>query len=171
MLKQMMFKNFLVLLNWFASNSLRSDDMSNAVGTLKEEMRMLDSLIIKAAEHAKVPAGGQDDFYFFDAVAPIIEKDSINFDIAFRKNRYEKGETQDYINCPMTKEQYDVFYNELIKVEAIAKRGENTLLFGPMKPQGLTAPNGVKPYAVVQLRQDNASDTLYNLVGFQTNLK
>ncbi|WP_031542958.1 methylenetetrahydrofolate--tRNA-(uracil(54)-C(5))-methyltransferase (FADH(2)-oxidizing) TrmFO [Mesoplasma photuris] len=235
------------------SNSLRSDDLLNAVGTLKEEMRMLDSLIIKAAEFARVPAGGSlavdreifsnyitkvleenelinifdqeideiekdaitliasgpltteslqnkinsllgsDDFYFFDAVAPIIKKESINMEIAFRKNRYEKGETEDYINCPMNKEQYDLFYNELINaetsiahleddqtlkyfegcmpVEGMAKRGEKTLLFGPMKPQGLRNLDGTNNYAVVQLRQDDAIDSLYNIVGFQTNLK
>ncbi|AJM71815.1 methylenetetrahydrofolate--tRNA-(uracil(54)-C(5))-methyltransferase (FADH(2)-oxidizing) TrmFO [Mycoplasma yeatsii] len=237
------------------SNSLRSDDLNNAVGTLKQEMRMLDSLIMKSAELARVPAGGslavdrekfssfitntlkenknvtiydkevtdlkefkdqivlicsgpltteslqnqineivgKDDFYFFDAVAPIVTKDSINMDIAFRQNRYDKGDSQDYINCPMTKEEYEKFYNELINaeiaighleeesklkyfegcmpVEGMAKRGEQTLLFGPLKPQGLTRPDGVKPYAVVQLRQDDAKDSLYNIVGFQTNLK
>ncbi|WP_027048005.1 methylenetetrahydrofolate--tRNA-(uracil(54)-C(5))-methyltransferase (FADH(2)-oxidizing) TrmFO [Mesoplasma syrphidae] len=235
------------------SNSLRSDDLLNAVGTLKEEMRLLDSLIIKAAEFARVPAGGslavdrekfseyvtdaistnpkikiidqevsefehntvtlvasgplttesmqnqinnllgKDDFYFYDAVAPIITKDSINMNIAFKKNRYEKGDTEDYINCPMTKSQYEHFYNELISaelaighlegedsfkyfegcmpVEGMAKRGEKTLLFGPMKPQGLRNLDGTTNYAVVQLRQDDAKDSLYNIVGFQTNLK
>lgn len=136
---------------------------------------------------------GNDYFYFFDAVAPIVKKDSINMDIVYRKNRYEKGETQDYLNAPMTLEQYDHFYNELINaesstehlegeradkffegcmpVEVMAKRGKETLTFGPMKPVGLRTPDGVTPHAVVQLRQDNAADEFYNLVGFQTNLK
>ncbi|WP_434341634.1 methylenetetrahydrofolate--tRNA-(uracil(54)-C(5))-methyltransferase (FADH(2)-oxidizing) TrmFO [Mycoplasma putrefaciens] len=252
-------KNPVQVSNYFAelvcSNSLRSNDLNNAVGTLKQEMRMLDSLIIKAAELSQVPAGGslavdrdkfsqfitntlienknisifdqeitdleqfkdqmilicsgplttellqnqinqlvgKDDFYFFDAVAPIVTKDSINMKIAFRQNRYDKGETQDYINCPMTQQEYQDFYQQLINaeiaishlkdddqlkyfegcmpIEALAKRGEQTLLFGPLKPQGLTKPDGTKAYAVVQLRQDDAKDSLYNLVGFQTNLK
>ncbi|PPE05232.1 methylenetetrahydrofolate--tRNA-(uracil(54)-C(5))-methyltransferase (FADH(2)-oxidizing) TrmFO [Williamsoniiplasma lucivorax] len=235
------------------SNSLRSNELTNAVGTLKAEMRLLNSLIIQAAEFAQVPAGASlavdrvkfsefitskvkqhpnikvveqevvdfdltiptiiasgplttpdlqtqiqklldnDDFYFFDAVAPIIKKESINMEIAFRKNRYEKGDTSDYINCPMNKTQYDQFYDALIHgevaishlageqelkyfegcmpVEAMAKRGPKTLLFGPMKPKGLRNLDGTNNYAVVQLRQDDAKDSLYNLVGFQTNLK
>ncbi|QGS51754.1 methylenetetrahydrofolate--tRNA-(uracil(54)-C(5))-methyltransferase (FADH(2)-oxidizing) TrmFO [Spiroplasma tabanidicola] len=249
-------KNSVQTLDLFAelvcSNTLRSTDLKNAVGTLKEEMRLLDSLIIKAAEFAKIPAGeslavdrkkfsqyitdtmkenqfinvmeqeiididssiptiiasgpltseklqesiskfvGKDYFYFFDAVSPIIKKDSINFDIVFRKNRYEKGETQDYLNCPMNKEQYTKFYNELINakitdthlkeekdlkvfegcmpVEVMAKRGFDTLTFGPLKPAGLRNLDGTNNFAVVQLRQDNAANDLYNLVGFQTNL-
>lgn len=229
------------------SNSLRSNDVKNAVGLLKEEMRLLDSLIMKVADETKLPAGSalavdretfskkitdtiyahpnievvceevtsilegptiiatgpltssslyesirslvkDDGLFFFDAAAPIIEKDSINFDIAYYKSRYDKG-TADYINCPMTKEQFETFYDALINaqttpikdfekeyyfdgcmpVEVMAKRGEQTLLYGPMKPVGLRH-NGNKPYAVVQLRQDNVSDSLYNIVGFQTHL-
>lgn len=130
--------------------------------------------------------------HFFDAIAPIIEKDSINFDIAFWASRYDKGEAS-YINCPMNKEQYENFYNILINaprierhdfekgakffesclpIEVLASRGEDTLRFGPMKPVGLVDKRtNEKNYAVVQLRQDNSAKTLYNLVGFQTNLK
>lgn len=235
------------------SNSLRSNELVNAVGTLKAELRCFDSLIMQAADYAQIPAGGslavdrelfgqfitnklrnnslieifdkeviaidfneptiiatgplttyglqkelqailgKNEFYFYDAVAPIISKESIDMNIAFRKNRYEKGETQDYINCPLTKEQYELFYKELLKgelaishleedkelkyfegcmpVEVMAKRGEQTLLFGPLKPKGLNGLDGKTNYAVVQLRQDNAKDSLYNMVGFQTNLK
>ncbi|WP_339034668.1 methylenetetrahydrofolate--tRNA-(uracil(54)-C(5))-methyltransferase (FADH(2)-oxidizing) TrmFO [Spiroplasma endosymbiont of Cantharis rufa] len=254
--KKTLKRNPVQKLDYFAelvcSNTLRSSDLKNAVGTLKEEMRMFDSLIIKAAEFAQIPAGGslavdrelfskfitdeiknnknievieeefkkidgtqitliasgpltsetlqseiskligQDYFYFFDAVAPIITKDSINMDIAFRKNRYEKGETQDYINCPMNREQYELFYKELVSaelapvhleseqnlkyfegcmpLEVMAKRGFDTLTFGPLKPAGLRNFDGTNNFAVVQLRQDNAADNLYNFVGFQTNL-
>ncbi|WP_104207965.1 methylenetetrahydrofolate--tRNA-(uracil(54)-C(5))-methyltransferase (FADH(2)-oxidizing) TrmFO [Mesoplasma corruscae] len=235
------------------SNSLRSNELTNAVGTLKEEMRLLDSFILSLAEKASVPAGGSlavdrkifsqlvtkeleknefieiinqefinipkdeitiicsgpltteslqeeliklmgsDDFYFYDAVAPIITKKSINMDIAYTKNRYDKGETKDYINCPMNEDEYNLFYKELINgevaighlpgeaelkyfegcmpVEAIAKRGIQTLVFGPMKPKGLNKPDGTRNHAVVQLRQDDANDELYNIAGFQTNLK
>ena len=129
---------------------------------------------------------GQDHMYFYEAAAPIIEASSINMDIAYRKSRYDQGDDS-YINCPFTKEQYDIFYNELINgqiaslhefdkvfegcmpIEVMAKRGEKTLRFGPLKPKGLEY-NGNKPYAVLQLRQDNVSATLYNMVGFQTNL-
>lgn len=129
---------------------------------------------------------GQDHMYFYDAAAPIIEASSINMDIAYKKSRYDQGDDS-YINCPFTKEQYDIFYNELINgqiaslhefdkvfegcmpIEVMAKRGEKTLRFGPLKPKGLEY-NGNKPYAVLQLRQDNVSATLYNMVGFQTNL-
>ena len=133
-----------------------------------------------------------DYLYFFDAIAPIIEKDSINFDIAFWASRYDKGEAS-YINCPMNKEQYEKFYNILINaprielktfekgakffesclpVEVLASRGVDTLRFGPMKPVGLIDKRtGEENYAVVQLRQDNSAKTLFNLVGFQTNLK
>lgn len=249
-------RNPVQKLDYFAelvcSNTLRSTDFKNAVGTLKDEMRLFDSLIIKAAEFAQIPAGGslavdrdvfskyitdkmhenknievieqefkeidpnqitliasgpltsedlqteiakligQDYFYFFDAVAPIITKDSINMEIAFRKNRYEKGETQDYINCPMNREEYELFYNELVNaqlapvhleseknlkyfegcmpVEVMAKRGFDTLTYGPLKPAGLRNLDGTNNFAVVQLRQDNAADDLYNFVGFQTNL-
>ncbi|WP_339029462.1 methylenetetrahydrofolate--tRNA-(uracil(54)-C(5))-methyltransferase (FADH(2)-oxidizing) TrmFO [Spiroplasma endosymbiont of Cantharis nigra] len=254
--KKTLKRNPVQKLDYFAelvcSNTLRSSDLKNAVGTLKEEMRMFDSLIIKAAEFSQIPAGGslavdrelfskyitdemknnknievieeefkkidetqitliasgpltsetlqseiskligQDYFYFFDAVAPIITKDSINMDIAFRKNRYEKGETQDYINCPMNREQYELFYKELVSaelapihleseqnlkyfegcmpLEVMAKRGFDTLTFGPLKPAGLRNFDGTNNFAVVQLRQDNAADNLYNFVGFQTNL-
>ena len=133
-----------------------------------------------------------DYLYFFDAIAPIVEKDSINFDIAFWASRYDKGEAS-YINCPMNKEQYERFYNILVNaprielktfeknakffesclpVEVLASRGVDTLRFGPMKPVGLVDKRtGEENYAVVQLRQDNSAKTLFNLVGFQTNLK
>ena len=129
---------------------------------------------------------GQDHMYFYDAAAPIIEASSIDMNIAYRKSRYDQGDDS-YINCPFTKEQYEVFYNELINgqianlhefdkvfegcmpIEVMAKRGEKTLRFGPLKPKGLDY-NGIRPYAVLQLRQDNVSATLYNMVGFQTNL-
>ena len=130
-----------------------------------------------------------DYLYFFDAIAPIIEKDSIDFSKAYYKSRYDEEGEGDYINCPMNKEEFFNFYNELINAkvievkdvdkeiyfegcmpfEVMAKRGIKTLLFGPMKPVGL-AKEGIKPYAVVQLRKDNAIDTLYNIVGFQTHL-
>ncbi|GEL06883.1 FADH(2)-oxidizing methylenetetrahydrofolate--tRNA-(uracil(54)-C(5))-methyltransferase TrmFO [Salisediminibacterium halotolerans] len=134
---------------------------------------------------------GEEHLYFYDAAAPIIETDSINRDKAYLKSRYDKGEAA-YINCPMTKEEFETFYNALINaetvpvkefekemffegcmpIEVMAKRGEKTLLFGPMKPVGLEDPKtGERPYAVVQLRQDNASGTLYNIVGFQTHMK
>jgi len=134
---------------------------------------------------------GTEYLYFFDAVAPIITAESINYDVVFRASRYGKGD-DDYLNCPMTKEEYDRFYDALITaevheqkdfereiyfegcmpVEAMAGRGRKTLAFGPMKPVGLIDPRtGKQPYAVVQLRQDNAAATLYNMVGFQTHLK
>ena len=129
---------------------------------------------------------GFDDFYFYDAHAPIIYADSINYDIAYLKSRYDKGEAS-YYNCPFTKEEFDKFYNELINaeclgvedpkvfegcmpIEVMAKRGPDTLRFGPMKPVGLRRPDGTAPYAVVQLRQDDAAKSMYNLVGFQTHL-
>lgn len=229
------------------SNSFRSDDVYNAVGLLKNEMRNLDSLIMKFADKNKVKAGSalavdrdnfskqitdflkshpnieiineekkeidlnkptiicagplcsdelslsisklvdKDYLYFYDAVAPIVTKDSIDFSKAYYKSRYDKGD--DYINCPLTKEEFLAFYNELINAktaeiknfekeiyfqgcmpfEQMAKQGFKTLLFGPMKPVGLEY-NGFKPYAVVQLRQDNAISSLYNIVGFQTHL-
>ena len=242
--------NYDGLAELVCSNSLRADSLSNAVGLLKEEMRMLDSLIIKCADKNKVPAGGalavdrikfsddvtnciqnhpninliseevvkipqdknviiasgpltsdalsidiqnffgNDYLHFFDAAAPIVTFDSINMDVAFFASRYDKG-TPDYINCPMSKEQYELFYNELINaecahlhgfennvfegcmpVEVMAKRGNQTLLFGPLKPVGLVDPRtNARSYAVVQLRKDNADGTLYNIVGFQTHLK
>ncbi|MQQ80583.1 methylenetetrahydrofolate--tRNA-(uracil(54)-C(5))-methyltransferase (FADH(2)-oxidizing) TrmFO [Lactococcus lactis] len=241
------------------SNSLRGAAITNAVGLLKEEMRRLDSVIIKAAEVTQVPAGGAlavdregfsdfvtrevsnhplvevireeitdlpedeitiiatgpltsdklaekihefngaDGFYFYDAAAPIIDANSINFEKVYKKSRYDKGEA-DYINCPMTKEEFQDFQEALISaeevplnsfedlkvfegcmpIEEMAKRGYKTMLFGPMKPVGLEYPEDYKgprdgdfktPYAVVQLRQDNASASLYNIVGFQTHLK
>lgn len=231
------------------SNSLRSNALTNAVGVMKEEMRMFDSLIMKVADETSVPAGSalavdresfsqiitdtiknhplvevvekevleipegnvivatgpltsdglsksiqemfhQDYFYFYDAAAPIVTKESINFNKAYYKSRYDKGEA-DYINCPMNKEEFDAFYQALINAETaelkefeeekyfegcmpfeeIARRGEKTLLFGPMKPVGLEMPDGQRPYAVVQLRQDDAAASLYNIVGFQTHLK
>ena len=131
---------------------------------------------------------GEEYFYFFDAAAPIIEKDSVNFDIAYYKSRYDKGENE-YINCPMTEDEFNLFYDELMKAEVVkpkdfeekffegcmpfeemARRGKQTLLFGPMKPVGLSKPDGTRPYAVVQLRQDNVQASLYNIVGFQTHL-
>jgi methylenetetrahydrofolate--tRNA-(uracil-5-)-methyltransferase len=129
---------------------------------------------------------GFDDFYFYDAQAPIIYADSINYDIAYLKSRYDKGEAS-YYNCPFTKEEFEIFYKELINaeclgvedpkvfegcmpIEVMAKRGEDTLRFGPMKPVGLRKPDGTAPYAVVQLRQDDAAKSMYNLVGFQTHL-
>lgn len=229
------------------SNSLRADGLNNAVGVLKKEMEMNNSLIIKFAREHQVPAGGslavdregfskaiteyiesqplieivreevteipagptiiasgpltssclsqkiqdllqKDYFYFYDAAAPIIEKESIDFSKAYMKSRYDKGDAE-YINCPMTKEEFEAFYDALINAEVvkpkdfeekffegcmpfeeIARRGQQTLLFGPMKPVGLEK-DGQRPYAVVQLRQDNAVGSLYNIVGFQTHLK
>lgn len=134
---------------------------------------------------------GNENLYFFDAAAPIVTLESVDMNSAYRASRYGKGD-DDYINCPMTKEEYEVFYKELIAaetaeikevdktvvfegcmpVETMAKRGEETLLYGPLKPVGLPDPKtGEEPYAVVQLRQDNKEGTLYNLVGFQTHLK
>lgn len=134
---------------------------------------------------------GEDYLYFYDAAAPIIEKESIDMSKVFMASRYDKGEAA-YLNCPMTEEEFNRFYDELIAAEAVplkefekeiffegcmpievmAKRGRQTMLFGPMKPVGLTNPHtGKKPYAVVQLRQDNGAATLYNIVGFQTHLK
>ena len=230
------------------SNSLRADGLNNAVGVLKEEMRMNDSLIIKFAREHKVPAGGslavdregfakaiteyisshplveviheevtqipegptiiasgpltseplsnaikellhEDYFYFYDAAAPIVTKDSIDFDKAYYKSRYDKGDAE-YINCPMTEEEFDAFYDALMQAEVVkpkdfeeiffegcmpfeemARRGKQTLLFGPMKPVGLEKDGGKRSHAVVQLRQDNAVGSLYNIVGFQTHLK
>ncbi len=165
-----------------ASGPLTSPDLSNALGKLS----------------------GEEHLYFFDAIAPIVNYDSINMEIAFRASRYGKGEQDegDYINCPFTKEEYETFVNALLEaerielrsfedairegvkagahhffegclpVEIIAERGYDSLAFGPMRPVGLTDPRtGRRPYAVVQLRQDNLAGNLYNLVGFQTNLR
>lgn len=233
------------------SNSLRANGLTNAVGVLKEEMRMLDSLVIGSADRNAVPAGGalavdrdgfsgeitntlhehplitvvneeiqeiptdgivviatgpltspalstqikdlmgEEYFYFYDAAAPIVEKESIDMNKVYLASRYDKGEAA-YLNCPMNEEEFDRFYDALIAaevaelkefekeiyfegcmpIEVMMKRGKQTALFGPMKPVGLVNPHtGELPYAVVQLRQDNAAGTLYNLVGFQTHLK
>ena len=230
------------------SNSLRSNMLSNAIGVLKEEMRLLGSLIIEAAYASEVPAGsalavdrelfsgyiteklrnhplvevteipggvtviatgpltsealsesigkliGDDYLHFFDAAAPIVSFDSIDMSKAFYASRYNKGEAS-YINCPFTKEEYERFYEALITaeeaelkdfekagqltvfegcmpVEVMAKRGHDTLLFGPMKPVGIEVPQtGKEAYAIVQLRQENAEKSMYNIVGFQTHLK
>ena len=235
------------------SNSFKSNTITNACGLLKEELRKLDSLLIKIADKTSVPAGqalavdreifskkvteeieknpnieiireefskidekngitiiatgpltsqkmseeiirltGKNKLAFYDAAAPIIEKDSINFDIAFYGDRYGKEGDSSYINLPMNKQEYEEFYNELINAEVVtlhefekkeifegcmpieimAKRGIDTIRFGPLKPVGFTDPrNNTRPYAIVQLRQDNTEGTLYNMVGFQTNLK
>lgn len=229
------------------SNSLRSDSITNGVGLLKEELRRLDSLILRCADAARLPAGSalavdrnafsgaiteailkhplitvireeiteipegpvlfatgpltsdalaetlksklnNESLYFYDAAAPIIEKDSIDMSIAYVKSRYDEGDG-DYINCPMTRDQFDAFYAEVLMskhvplrqfekeiyfegcmpFEEMARRGKQTLLFGPMKPVGLEK-DGKRPYAVVQLRQDDAAASLYNVVGFQTHL-
>ena len=238
------------------SNSFRSDDFeANAVGVLHEEMRRSGSLIMKAAEETRVPAGGAlavdrdafsqlvtnaitgnplitvlreeitdpaaidakiviiatgpltsdglsqnirkltgtEQMAFFDAIAPIIHFDSIDFEKAWFQSRYDKGDGKDYINLPMSKDQYDGFIDALISgekvsfkeweentpyfegclpIEVMAERGPQTLSYGPMKPVGLTNPHNptVKPHAIVQLRQDNKLGTLWNMVGFQTKL-
>ncbi|MBR0319803.1 MAG: methylenetetrahydrofolate--tRNA-(uracil(54)-C(5))-methyltransferase (FADH(2)-oxidizing) TrmFO [Clostridia bacterium] len=231
------------------SNSLRSDRLQNAVGLLKEEMRVLGSLIMEAAEHARVPAGGAlavdrqafsgyiteklknhplvtvveeevteipespviiatgpltsdamsdaiarlpgiSTLNFYDAAAPIVSRESLDMTKVFRQSRYDRGD--DYLNCPMDREEYERFVRELVNaetapvhgfeekhvfegcmpVESMARRGMQTLAFGPLKAAGLKDPRtGKMPYAVVQLRQDDAANTLVNLVGFQTRLK
>lgn len=235
------------------SNSFKSNLITNACGLLKEELRMLDSLLIKCADKTRVPAGqalavdreafsnlvtknieempnievireeysgnieedgitiiatgpltspkmaeyiskltGKGRLFFYDAAAPIIEKDSIDMNIAFYGDRYGKAGDSSYINLPMNKEEYELFYNELVNaevvelhnfekkeifegcmpVEVMAKRGIDTMRFGMLKPVGFTDPRtGCRPYALVQLRQDNSEGNLYNMVGFQTNLK
>lgn len=256
------------------SNSFKSNLLTNACGLLKEELRRLDSLLIKIADETRVPAGqalavdresfskkvtceleknefieiirkeivdieslakegiviiatgpltseglaknigkitGEDKLYFYDAAAPIVNKDSINFKIAFYGDRYsqekkkdesieewkkrlaiQEKDEQSYINLPMNQEEYEKFWNELVKaevvtlhefekreifegcmpVEIMAKRGIDTLRFGPLKPVGFDDPRtGRRPYALVQLRQDNKQASIYNIVGFQTNLK
>ena len=234
------------------SNSLRANNIENAVGLLKEELRRMDSLIMRCADENQVPAGGalavdrekfssqitqiltshplveviyeevteipedeitiiatgpltdgamaeyvkqatsQDDLYFYDAAAPIVTAESINYDKAFWASRYDKGDA-DYLNCPMTEEEYNAFYDALISaevietkefekakffegcmpIEAIASRGRQTLLFGPMKPVGLIDHRYEEKefYAVVQLRKDNQEGTLFNIVGFQSRMK
>lgn len=256
------------------SNSFKSNLLTNACGLLKEELRRLDSLLIKIADETRVPAGqalavdresfskkvtceleknefieiirkeivdieslakegiviiatgpltseglaknigkitGEDKLYFYDAAAPIVNKDSINFKIAFYGDRYsqekkkdesieewkkrlaiQEDDEQSYINLPMNQDEYEKFWNELVKaevvtlhdfekkeifegcmpVEIMAKRGIDTLRFGPLKPVGFDDPRtGRRPYALVQLRQDNKQASIYNIVGFQTNLK
>lgn len=228
------------------SNSLRSDRIENAVGLLKAELRILGSLVLRAADETRVPAGGAlavdregfsaritgiirthpnitihseevtsipetpaiiatgpltsdalaediarltgEPLHFYDAAAPIVTYDSLDRSKVFRASRYGRGD--DYLNCPMTREEYEAFYRALIgaetaelhefetprvfegcmPVEVMAKRGEQTLCFGPLKPVGLEVA-GKEPYAVVQLRQDDKDGRLFNLVGFQTNLK
>ena len=233
------------------SNSLRGAGLENAVGLLKEEMRRLDSLILRCADATAVPAGGAlavdrhgfakmvtdsilnhpnitvrcgevtdipegdvviasgpltsdaladklaalfgeaDTLHFFDAAAPLVSFDSVDMSSAYFASRYDKG-TPDYINCPLDKDEYTAFWSALVEAEAaevhgfedkcvfegcmpvevMARRGEDTLRFGPLKPRGLPDPKtGREPYAVVQLRKDNADGTIYNLVGFQTHLK
>lgn len=168
------------------------------VTDLKKFLNGEDILIIasgpltegKLAEEIKNLTGG-DEFYFYDAAAPIVTFESINFEKAFKASRYDKGNDSAYINCPMTEEEYknfraalisaektkthdfekEIFFEGCLPIEVIASRGEDTLRFGPMKPVGLVDPRTEKiPYAVVQLRQDNSAATLYNLVGFQTHL-
>ena len=231
------------------SNSLRGDALTNAVGLLKEELRQLDSLILRAAEASRVPAGGAlavdreafsahvtkalsqspnvevvcrevteipqapciiatgpltsdalaeriaelpglGTLHFFDAAAPIVTLESLDMDKIYRASRYGRGD--DYLNCPMTRAEYDAFYEALIAaegasvhgfddtkvfegcmpIETMARRGRMVMAFGPMKPVGLPDPRtGREPFAVVQLRQDDAAATLYNIVGFQTRLK
>lgn len=232
------------------TNSLRANQITNAVGLLKEEMRRLNSLVMTSADANAVPAGGalavdRDDFsgqitttlrehpnieviaeelsefpegitvvatgpltspamaeqiqqlngaeglHFYDAAAPILTKESIDFDKVYLKSRYDKGEAA-YLNCPMTRDEFMAFRDALataeqaemhgfeddqvfegcMPIEVMARRGEKTMLFGPMKPVGLEDPKtNQRPYAVVQLRQDNAAGSLYNIVGFQTHLK
>lgn len=256
------------------SNSFKSNLLTNACGLLKEELRNLDSLLIKIADETSVPAGqalavdrdvfservtqeieknplieviheeitdineiakegiviiatgpltseklakqiasmtGEDKLYFYDAAAPIVTKESIDFDIAFYGDRYsqekkkeetiedwkkrleeQEGMEQSYINLPMNQEEYETFWKELVEAEVVtlhefekreifegcmpieimAKRGKDTLRFGPLKPVGFDDPRTAKrPYAVIQLRQDNKEASIYNMVGFQTNLK
>ena len=233
------------------SNSLRSDQLENAVGLLKEELRRLDSLILSCADATRVEAGGAlavdrhgfarmvterlrshpnitvvpgevtelpegevivasgpltsdalaerlkallgDDsaLHFYDAAAPLVSAESVDMERAWMGSRYDRG-TADYVNCPMTEEEYDAFWQALttaqeaevhgfedqrvfegcMPVEVMARRGRETLCYGPLKPRGLTDPRtGREPYAVVQLRRDNQEGSVYNLVGFQTHLR
>ena len=234
------------------SNSLRSDQLENAVGLLKEELRRMDSLILSCADATRVEAGGalavdrhgfaalvterirnhprirvvpgevaalpeqgevvvasgpltsdalaqelqkllgaDSDLHFYDAAAPLVSAESVDMDKAWFGSRYDRG-TADYVNCPMTEEEYDAFWQALttaqeaevhgfedkmvfegcMPVEVMARRGHDTLCYGPLKPRGLKDPRtGKEPYAVVQLRRDNAAGTVYNLVGFQTHLR
>ncbi len=169
------------------------------VEVIQEEIKKIDTSVPTIIATGPLTSGalceeikqlfGCDDFYFFDAQAPIIYANSVDYTKVYLKSRYDKG-VASYYNCPMTKEEFDRFYEALITaeevevkdfeikvfegcmpIEIMAKRGPQTLTFGPMKPVGLKTPNGDKPYAVVQLRQDDAAGQLYNLVGFQTHLK
>jgi len=232
------------------SNSLRSDRIENAVGLLKQEMRLLNSIVMACADRTRVPAGGalavdrtafsqavtssltdhqnidiinkevstlpeadaviiatgplssdaitstimdmtgSTRLFFYDAVAPILSGESINYDRAFMGSRYERG--SDYVNCPMDQQEYQAFYTELINaetadiygfeekyvfegcmpIESMAKRGAMTMAYGPLKPVGIIDPRtGLRPFAVVQLRQDDAAKSMFNIVGFQTRLK
>ncbi len=235
------------------SNSLKAKRVESAAGLLKEEMRYLDSLLVKCADSCAVPAGGAlavdrekfsslvseklksfeniefiskevveipdneisivatgpltsdalsqhiaarfgEHLSFYDAAAPIVSAESIDMDHAFFESRYQKGDGDDYLNCPLNKEEYEVFYNELVNaqrapvhdfdvrdpkvyegcmpIEVLAQRGVDTIRFGPMKPVGLRDPKtGHRPWAVLQLRKETKSGDMYNLVGFQTNLK
>lgn len=234
------------------SNSLKADRVNSAAGLLKEEMRRFDSILLRAADKARVPAGGalavdrnifsdtvtseiknnkniniiseevteipdgitviatgpltSDSFAktiysrfggglsFFDAAAPIVTLESIDMSCAFFESRYGKGDGSDYLNCPMNKDEYEVFYDALVNaerapvhsfdvrdpkvyegcmpIEVMAQRGHDTIRFGPMKPVGLNDPRtGHRPWAVLQLRKENSAGSMYNLVGFQTNLK
>lgn len=235
------------------SNSLKAERLGSAAGLLKAEMRLFDSVCLKAADKAKVPAGGalavdrevfsaeitkaieEDEnitlvreeiteipeadvviiaagplmsdalarrvselcgknfLSFYDAAAPIVTADSIDMDNAFTQSRYDRGGEDDYINCPLDKEQYEAFYEELINaesaefhsfdkrkdvyegcmpIEVLASRGKDAMRYGPLKPVGLTNPKtGHRPWANLQLRKENKDGTMYNLVGFQTNLK
>ncbi len=235
------------------SNSLKAKRIESAAGLLKEEMRHLDSLLVKCADKCSVPAGGAlavdrdvfstmvtdiiknhknitfiskevfsipddeisvvatgpltsesfsehiseklgEQLSFFDAAAPIVSADSIDMEHAFFESRYGKGDGDDYLNCPLNKEEYEVFYDALVNaerapvhdfdvrdpkvyegcmpIEVLAQRGVDTIRFGPMKPVGLRDPRtGHRPWAVLQLRKENAGGEMFNLVGFQTNLK
>lgn len=235
------------------SNSLKAKKVESAAGLLKEEMRHLDSLLVKCADNCSVPAGGalavdrevfsqmitdtilkhenitfiseevklipnnevciiatgplttdalsqyisdkySEQLSFFDAAAPIVSSESIDMNYAFFESRYGKGDGDDYLNCPLNKEEYEIFYNELVNaerapvhdfdvrdpkvyegcmpIEVLAQRGVDTIRFGPMKPVGLRDPKtSHRPWAVLQLRKENSSGEMYNLVGFQTNLK
>lgn len=232
------------------SNSLRSNQPENAVGLLKEEMRRLDSLIMRAADRNALPAGaalavdrhcfsaqveaelrafpglnvitaevrdlpplplivaagplaspalsqtltrltGAEQLYFHDAIAPIVDGSSVDLKLAFFASRYGKGGQADYLNCPFTKQEYLRFYHELLHaevhplksfeqekhfsgcmpIESMARYGEDTIRFGPMKPVGIKLPQGGEAYAVVQLRREDEAGSMYNIVGFQTRLK
>lgn len=235
------------------SNSFKADRIDSAAGLLKEELRMLNSLVVECADKCRVPAGGalavdrekfsyavtekiinhplinfvseeiekipqegvtvvavgplasesiskniselcSGELSFFDAAAPILTSESIDMTKAFFQSRYDKGDGSDYLNCPLTEEEYHEFYEALISaerapihgfdiadpkvyegcmpIEVMAKRGFDTLRFGPMKPVGLRVPEtGKRPFAVIQLRKENSEGTFYNMVGFQTNLK